>query len=1573
MATTVEKVNVVVSADTAQFNGAIQQSAEFFKGFAGEIASFAAATLSVNALAAIGKRALETAEQVDRMSQSFGVGMQSIQVLSYAAALAGGGGIESMASALGKLEKTATGAVAGNKAAAAGFDALGIKSARLAELIKTPDELLREVTKNLAGMEDGANKTAIAMAVMGRSAADQIPLINALGQDYDELKKRAIEIGVVLSQDQIKALGAVDDKMDDLGQVVDGLGNKMMLGLLPAIKAALNGFDSMLTSDFAQSFFDKVGTGVTQVMALTSRFASDTYDAMKTVYGAWNEYYENVYYIQRGIGKEGSLTFGKLEGDLLDYVQKSMDEWSQISGAAQKAWVLIQEGAAIAFAKIRGYVAAFVEGTAKGLDQVINGVAALGGSWTTQSTIVQQSVKGITASLRENDVSSGTYVKRLNEIDAKTKENIASNKKYVDGIREQANELKKLDSDEDGKPRKKAPGIVDPSAAAEANKAREAYAKLFDIVDKLNEQGLGPYAKTLAELDSALDAIEEATQKAIEAGYSKIKVEQAEKLAVDAAYAAYNRKVEILDKQNDIVQKSLDKLDDERRKIGLNAEQLAAYTAVQEALNAAKEKEIVISPEYQKKIADEATEVYRAQKAWNAYQDSIEETKRIWQGGADAIADATGKLLTGQLKSFKDFKDMMVSTVRDMVGQMIAQYLRLNVLGPILQGILGGGGGGGGGWGGLLGAAVSMGIGSGGSGGQISGGTGAIGTIGAGAGAGGTTDWLGMAQNLYGGYNMLTGQGGGIGSFFGGSNTGVFGGFQNAWGNLQNSYSTFMYGSQFNPNSANFMGPPAAGMNPGAAPGYGGYGSPWGQGLGVAAGIYAGYNRFQNRYDLGSGLAGGAAYGLGTYALGAGAASAMAGTGFAAGMSGAFAIPVVGWIAAIAMLVDMISGGGLFGTDANKFQKGIADLNIGESGASLSIGADYKGKKPLFGGSYHEWKTMQPTAEQIEAANAFYKAILDQSSSFGKQFGLEAGLVASGTFRQEFDKKGNVTATSATINGQKYEGISQEDFGKRMVAESYILDLKKAGVDVTTFTNGFIKDIDAYTNAVQDAATSMLMARRDLKNGIDISGAGTLQGAFDTAQKYNDQGEGLTATYTRLSDIAKNIKQGIDIIAGPDTIAGVEAFLRATQDVGESLSQTYARVAGIAKDLQAGNQLLTGQKTVAEVEAFIRTMQQGGETLAQTYQRLAAAAQQYRQIMGQVNQAFQQLWVGNDPARQFAASIVNLNQQVQSQIDALNAAAKAAGLQGASEADLARVHSVAAAQAAAAMAQLQQAGLGAVDMLWGSGTLDGQIAALQAKANNASRAVGGFGDAMNTAAQRASEAMNLLLGDLSPLNDLEKLNKAMEGLRQGVVSQEQVLTIARRLYGSSEPYNDIFRQVQQYPGKTNSAGGWSPPSAGGLSPEDQRKLAELMAQRDAQQRQAAAQQLASITATMAQAQGKTYEEISKILHYNLTDLAKELGMSNDELDTYLKGLAEANNAVPDSITTNIDRLIEALTNLLDPDGANRIVTQLRDDNHRVYQRLGEMRDETRRGNNVTQEMVNNGYRSTRPVPTGPRR
>ena len=626
--------------------------------------------------------------------------------------------------------------------------------------------------------------------------------------------------------------------------------------------------------------------------------------------------------------------------------------------------------------------------------------------------------------------------------------------------------------------------------------------------------------------------------------------------------------------------------------------------------------------------------------------------------------------------------------------------------------------------------------------------------------------------------------------------------------------------------------------------------------LGTAGGVLGGYY-------LGQKYLGGTAGGL-AGAAGIGAA--------------AYFVPIIGWIAGAIALIDMMTGGGLLGTDAT-FNKGVTNLDVGAGGANLTAGIDLKGKKPLFGGSYHKWQDVPVDPAAQAAADAFFKALTQQTDSFAKSFGTTMGDIVGGQFQQTFDKHGKVTGSTTTINGKTYSGETEQQFEERLGAENLIAVLKKVGVDVTSYTNQFIADADKYAQAVQGVAAALQKANTDLKNGLDVT-------------------KDIAGSKGTLDDVWKLIQQ--------------------FNSDGESMATTYARLAGEQTLVNQGLSLLTGQKTVTDIENFIRSVQQVGETVEQAYERVMQANQTYFNTMASVNQQLGQFEMAGKNMTvvgSFADSIAQIDANMNATIKTLNDAAQAAGLEGAKEEDLARVHQLAAQQVQAAIGQLVAAGQSLVDQLYGGGTLAGieqEISALE----NGTHALRGFNNAITSTANAAKNAMDLMLGDLSPLNDQQKLATAMQGLRAGTATVDQVLEIGRRLYASGSQYTDLFNSLRPYFGRGGSVPNYGGvPSGGGVGDTPHGNLAELKAERDAMlksQREAQARELAAVTANLSLVQKESYEQIADELHFNLKDLAKDLNMSQDQLKTYLDSLKAQATAVPDSLKTNFDRLIDFL-------------------------------------------------------------
>ena len=685
--------------------------------------------------------------------------------------------------------------------------------------------------------------------------------------------------------------------------------------------------------------------------------------------------------------------------------------------------------------------------------------------------------------------------------------------------------------------------------AKQVKSMSDAHERYVSILEKLDKHIMGAqgeldsvtkawmdYGKQIADISGTWNDYIKHQKEFAALGLSEAQVRERIKQAVEAEGAARDANLAKIAKELDYVGRLNKELDEQISTLGMSARD----SFVQDYVTRAKQAYDQLDEAYKKTHAlDERGIELLKQKATAFYDNKIaveqakqiqEDYARSWESMLNGISDSVTGFLTGQIKSWKDFGQSLVGNVKQFIAQIISEYLKLTFINPILNSMFGstlnlatssamGGGGG----------LMSMFLGGGGTGaaGGSSGGGGIMNTVQAGQGA------YSMGQKIWSG-------------------------FQDGWTGLKSGYSSFMYGSQYNPSSANFMGPPQAGVVQGGAPSYGGYGSGFGQALGVAGGIYAGYNRYQQGGALG-GVAGGAAYGLGTYAVGAGMASAAAGTGFAAGMSGAFAIPVVGWIAAIAMLVDMVSGGKLFGTSANKFQEGKSTLNVGPDGASMELGATFKGQRALFGGSYYKYRSFDVPQEMKDQANDFFKSLKEGIDSFAKEYNVKVGSIVGGSFEQAFDKNGNLTGkTTTTINGKTYKDETQEQFAERLMAENQIAVLKLVGVNITSYTDKFIQDADKYAQAVASTAEAVKAMKSDFGTRNDIlGGADKLQDLFDITEELMYSSESLSDAYNRIKVETLGFKDILTSIGVSIDKTGKD-FVKFAVDIGEAAGGAQA-------------------------------------------------------------------------------------------------------------------------------------------------------------------------------------------------------------------------------------------------------------------------------------------------------------------------------------------------------------------------------------------------------------------------------
>lgn len=146
----------------------------------------------VTAFAAIGK-GIESAAKYQDLAEEIGSTAEEVASFAVAAATAGVG-IESIAGASVKLTKSLVGVDDESKAAGAALAAIGINIEEFKRL--DPASQYEAVGKALSGYADGAGKTAVAVALFGKSGAEQLKVFKALEEQGGRM--------VILTQQQIE-------------------------------------------------------------------------------------------------------------------------------------------------------------------------------------------------------------------------------------------------------------------------------------------------------------------------------------------------------------------------------------------------------------------------------------------------------------------------------------------------------------------------------------------------------------------------------------------------------------------------------------------------------------------------------------------------------------------------------------------------------------------------------------------------------------------------------------------------------------------------------------------------------------------------------------------------------------------------------------------------------------------------------------------------------------------------------------------------------------------------------------------------------------------------------------------------------------------------------------------------------------------------------------------------------------------------------------------------------------------------------------------------------------------------
>lgn len=195
--------------------------------------------LAVGAAGAIGlgvavKSAVNEMDNLSKTAQKVGITTEALSALQYAAELADVD-IGKLQGGMTRLVKTQAEVAKGSEQQTALFKALGVEVLNADGSLRNAGDVMADLADEFANMEDGAEKTALAVQIFGRAGADLIPLLNGGAQGFRDAAREAEAFGLIVSTEAGRAAEEFNDNITRMGKAMSGAGIQLATDLLPVM------------------------------------------------------------------------------------------------------------------------------------------------------------------------------------------------------------------------------------------------------------------------------------------------------------------------------------------------------------------------------------------------------------------------------------------------------------------------------------------------------------------------------------------------------------------------------------------------------------------------------------------------------------------------------------------------------------------------------------------------------------------------------------------------------------------------------------------------------------------------------------------------------------------------------------------------------------------------------------------------------------------------------------------------------------------------------------------------------------------------------------------------------------------------------------------------------------------------------------------------------------------------------------------------------------------------------------------------------------------------------------------
>lgn len=245
---------------------------------AGIAAMGAGAIAGGKKLASMVNETSQAGDQIDKMSQKLGLSAEAYQEWDYVLSQSGVD-IKSTSAGFKTLINQVDKAKNGSDEAQERFKKLGISMSDLKTM--STEELFSKAVTGMQGMADSTDRAALANQLFGKSGQNLAPLFNSTAKSTEDLKKKAHDLGFVMSNEAVNASAKYQDSLDTLKRTFTGVKNNILSQLLPGFTSITTGLSELIAGQDGAK--EKLQNGAKSIAEGLKKIAPKIVDVLLTI------------------------------------------------------------------------------------------------------------------------------------------------------------------------------------------------------------------------------------------------------------------------------------------------------------------------------------------------------------------------------------------------------------------------------------------------------------------------------------------------------------------------------------------------------------------------------------------------------------------------------------------------------------------------------------------------------------------------------------------------------------------------------------------------------------------------------------------------------------------------------------------------------------------------------------------------------------------------------------------------------------------------------------------------------------------------------------------------------------------------------------------------------------------------------------------------------------------------------------------------------------------------------------------------------------------------------------------